>query len=148
MSSGFGSHLDFCAFRTFCTLSCEAFQCHLFEVYSLCISCFQRQFLNAGKHVLVEYPMTLSWTAAQDLWELAEQKGDVCPVCLEHSPSYWVTALRTLWYLYSFIVYPHIRYITDTKGSQHSPPHFCRHSKAICEEPTGGGMSGNLQTFI
>nr|KAF6468965.1 biliverdin reductase A [Molossus molossus] len=36
-----------------------------------------RQFLNAGKHVLVEYPMTLSWAAAQDLWELAEQKGKV-----------------------------------------------------------------------
>ncbi|XP_045683504.1 biliverdin reductase A isoform X2 [Phyllostomus hastatus] len=36
-----------------------------------------RQFLNAGKHVLVEYPMTLSWQAAQDLWELAEQKGKV-----------------------------------------------------------------------
>ncbi|KAM7120146.1 biliverdin reductase A isoform 1-T1 [Molossus nigricans] len=35
------------------------------------------QFLNAGKHVLVEYPMTLSWAAAQDLWELAEQKGKV-----------------------------------------------------------------------
>nr|KAF6417898.1 biliverdin reductase A [Rousettus aegyptiacus] len=39
-----------------------------------------RQFLNAGKHVLVEYPMTLSRAAAQDLWELAEQKGDVCSV--------------------------------------------------------------------
>ncbi|XP_053074657.1 biliverdin reductase A isoform X4 [Acinonyx jubatus] len=36
-----------------------------------------RQFLNAGKHVLVEYPMTLSWEAAQDLWKLAEQKGKV-----------------------------------------------------------------------
>ncbi|KAG5210450.1 hypothetical protein MJG53_006535 [Ovis ammon polii x Ovis aries] len=36
-----------------------------------------RQFLNAGKHVLVEYPMTLSWVAAKDLWELAEQKGKV-----------------------------------------------------------------------
>ncbi|XP_015993551.2 biliverdin reductase A isoform X3 [Rousettus aegyptiacus] len=34
-----------------------------------------RQFLNAGKHVLVEYPMTLSRAAAQDLWELAEQKA-------------------------------------------------------------------------
>ena len=39
--------------------------------------CFQRQFLQAGKHVLVEYPMTLSFTAAQELWELAAQKGDV-----------------------------------------------------------------------
>ncbi|XP_044945473.1 biliverdin reductase A isoform X3 [Mustela putorius furo] len=36
-----------------------------------------RQFLNAGKHVLVEYPMTLSWAAARDLWKLAEQKGKV-----------------------------------------------------------------------
>ncbi|KAK2494983.1 hypothetical protein MC885_021820, partial [Smutsia gigantea] len=35
------------------------------------------EFLSAGKHVLVEYPMTLSWAAAQDLWELAEQKGKV-----------------------------------------------------------------------
>ncbi|KAJ1068748.1 hypothetical protein K5549_014920 [Capra hircus] len=34
-----------------------------------------RQFLNAGKHVLVEYPMTPSWVAAKDLWELVEQKG-------------------------------------------------------------------------
>ncbi|KAM5189527.1 biliverdin reductase A [Callospermophilus lateralis] len=36
-----------------------------------------RKFLNAGKHVLVEYPMTLSLAAAQELWELAEQKGKV-----------------------------------------------------------------------
>nr|XP_048315726.1 biliverdin reductase A [Myodes glareolus]XP_048315727.1 biliverdin reductase A [Myodes glareolus] len=36
-----------------------------------------RQFLQAGKHVLVEYPMTLSFTAAQELWELAAQKGKV-----------------------------------------------------------------------
>lgn len=36
-----------------------------------------RQFLNAGKHVLVEYLMTLSWAEAQDLWKLAEQKGQV-----------------------------------------------------------------------
>uniref|UniRef100_A0A8I3W6T3 Biliverdin reductase A n=1 Tax=Callithrix jacchus TaxID=9483 RepID=A0A8I3W6T3_CALJA len=36
-----------------------------------------RQFLNAGKHVLVEYPMTLSLVAAQALWELAAQKGKV-----------------------------------------------------------------------
>lgn len=131
------AHLDFGAFITFCTLSCNAFQCSLFEVYSLYISCFQRQFLNAGKHVLVEYPMALSWTAAQDLWELAEQKGDVCSICLEHSPCFWVTVLRILWYLYSFIVYPHIIYITDTKGSQHSPPHYCRHIKGICGGPTG-----------
>ncbi|XP_004449137.1 biliverdin reductase A [Dasypus novemcinctus] len=36
-----------------------------------------RQFLDAGKHVLVEYPMTLSRVAAQELWELAEQKGKI-----------------------------------------------------------------------
>ncbi|XP_076975471.1 biliverdin reductase A [Tamandua tetradactyla] len=36
-----------------------------------------RQFLEAGKHVLVEYPMTLSRIAAQELWELAEQKGKI-----------------------------------------------------------------------
>ncbi|XP_019574444.1 biliverdin reductase A isoform X2 [Rhinolophus sinicus] len=36
-----------------------------------------RQFLNAGKHILVEYPMALSRAAAQDLWDLAEQKGKV-----------------------------------------------------------------------
>ncbi|XP_016046220.1 biliverdin reductase A isoform X1 [Erinaceus europaeus] len=36
-----------------------------------------RQFLNAGKHVLVEYPMALSLAAAEDLWALAEQKGKV-----------------------------------------------------------------------
>ncbi|KAM4815072.1 biliverdin reductase A-like [Thomomys bottae] len=35
-----------------------------------------RQFLSAGKHVLVEYPMTLSLAAAQELWDLAEKKGD------------------------------------------------------------------------
>ncbi|XP_052039481.1 biliverdin reductase A isoform X3 [Apodemus sylvaticus] len=36
-----------------------------------------RQFLQAGKHVLVEYPMALSFAAAQELWELATQKGRV-----------------------------------------------------------------------
>ncbi|KAK9980181.1 hypothetical protein ABG768_013564 [Culter alburnus] len=34
-----------------------------------------RQFLEAGKHVCVEYPMTLSYTSAVDLWNLAQQKG-------------------------------------------------------------------------
>lgn len=38
---------------------------------------YVRQFLQAGKHVLVEYPMTLSFAAAQELWELAAQKGKV-----------------------------------------------------------------------
>ncbi|XP_069848562.1 biliverdin reductase A-like isoform X2 [Dipodomys merriami] len=36
-----------------------------------------RQFLSAGKHVLVEYPMALSLAAAQELWDLAEEKGKV-----------------------------------------------------------------------
>uniref|UniRef100_A0A8D0E119 Biliverdin reductase A n=1 Tax=Salvator merianae TaxID=96440 RepID=A0A8D0E119_SALMN len=39
-----------------------------------------RQFLEAGKHVLVEYPMALSTKAAHELWELAEQKGKVLHV--------------------------------------------------------------------
>ncbi|XP_014382434.1 biliverdin reductase A [Alligator sinensis] len=39
-----------------------------------------RMFLEAGKHVLVEYPMALSARAARDLWELAEQKGKVLHV--------------------------------------------------------------------
>ncbi|XP_012888452.1 PREDICTED: biliverdin reductase A-like, partial [Dipodomys ordii] len=38
---------------------------------------FPRQFLSAGKHVLVEYPMALSLAAAQELWDLAEKKGKV-----------------------------------------------------------------------
>lgn len=36
-----------------------------------------RQFLEAGKHVCVEYPMTLNYKAAVDLWGLAEEKGVV-----------------------------------------------------------------------
>ncbi|XP_072296699.1 biliverdin reductase A [Eucyclogobius newberryi] len=36
-----------------------------------------RQFLEAGKHVCVEYPMTLNYKAAVDLWDLAEEKGVV-----------------------------------------------------------------------
>lgn len=35
-----------------------------------------RMFLEAGKHVLVEYPMALSAKAAHELWEMAEQKGN------------------------------------------------------------------------
>lgn len=62
------------------------------NIFSL--SLFQRQFLNAGKHVLVEYPMTLSWAAAQDLWKLAEQKGDVYSVCLEHRPPFKISACK------------------------------------------------------
>ncbi|XP_062848987.1 biliverdin reductase A [Trichomycterus rosablanca] len=34
-----------------------------------------RRFLEAGKHVCVEYPMSLSYQAAADLWDLAQQKG-------------------------------------------------------------------------
>ncbi|XP_057190617.1 biliverdin reductase A [Triplophysa rosa] len=34
-----------------------------------------RQFLEAGKHVCVEYPMTLSYASAVDLWDLAQEKG-------------------------------------------------------------------------
>ncbi|XP_059199956.1 biliverdin reductase A isoform X2 [Centropristis striata] len=34
-----------------------------------------RTFLQAGKHVCVEYPMTLNHQAAVDLWDLAQEKG-------------------------------------------------------------------------
>ncbi|XP_072109718.1 biliverdin reductase A isoform X1 [Mobula birostris] len=39
-----------------------------------------RKFLNAGKHVCVEYPMALSVDAARELWELADAKGKVLHV--------------------------------------------------------------------
>ncbi|KAM5158363.1 biliverdin reductase A [Mantella aurantiaca] len=39
-----------------------------------------RRFLEAGKHVLVEYPLALSSQAAHELWQLAEQKGKVLHV--------------------------------------------------------------------
>ncbi|XP_067406469.1 biliverdin reductase A isoform X2 [Emydura macquarii macquarii] len=39
-----------------------------------------RMFLEAGKHVLVEYPMTLSAGTARELWEMAEQKGKILHV--------------------------------------------------------------------
>ncbi|XP_044309923.1 biliverdin reductase A [Varanus komodoensis] len=39
-----------------------------------------RMFLEAGKHVLVEYPMALSAKAAHELWEMAEQKGKILHV--------------------------------------------------------------------
>ncbi|NXA52532.1 BIEA reductase, partial [Nothocercus julius] len=39
-----------------------------------------RTFLEAGKHVLVEYPMALSAKAAHELWEMAEQKDKVLHV--------------------------------------------------------------------
>uniref|UniRef100_A0A674NRQ6 Biliverdin reductase A n=2 Tax=Takifugu rubripes TaxID=31033 RepID=A0A674NRQ6_TAKRU len=34
-----------------------------------------RAFLQAGKHVCVEYPMALSYRAAMELWDLAQKKG-------------------------------------------------------------------------
>ncbi|KAJ7322708.1 hypothetical protein JRQ81_018995 [Phrynocephalus forsythii] len=39
-----------------------------------------RMFLEAGKHVLVEYPLALSAEAAHELWELSEQKGKILHV--------------------------------------------------------------------
>ncbi|XP_065439925.1 biliverdin reductase A isoform X1 [Chrysemys picta bellii] len=39
-----------------------------------------RMFLEAGKHVLVEYPMALSASTARELWEMAEQKGKILHV--------------------------------------------------------------------
>ncbi|KAI5103864.1 biliverdin reductase A, partial [Silurus meridionalis] len=33
------------------------------------------RFLEAGKHVCVEYPIALSYSAAADLWDSAQQKG-------------------------------------------------------------------------
>ncbi|XP_061151160.1 biliverdin reductase A isoform X1 [Syngnathus typhle] len=34
-----------------------------------------KTFLQAGKHVCVEYPMTLNYKAAVELWNLAQEKG-------------------------------------------------------------------------
>uniref|UniRef100_A0A8C5X2H4 Biliverdin reductase A n=2 Tax=Malurus cyaneus samueli TaxID=2593467 RepID=A0A8C5X2H4_9PASS len=39
-----------------------------------------RMFLEAGKHVLVEYPMALSAKAAHELWEMAEHKDKILHV--------------------------------------------------------------------
>ncbi|KAM9165704.1 biliverdin reductase A isoform 1-T1 [Pangshura tecta] len=39
-----------------------------------------RMFLEAGKHVLVEYPMVLSASTARELWDMAEQKGKILHV--------------------------------------------------------------------
>lgn len=39
-------------------------------------SCLIRTFLQAGKHVCVEYPMTINYRAAVELWDIAQQKGD------------------------------------------------------------------------
>lgn len=35
-----------------------------------------RTFLQAGKHVCVEYPMTLSYKAAVELLDIAQEKGE------------------------------------------------------------------------
>ncbi|KAK1173625.1 biliverdin reductase A [Acipenser oxyrinchus oxyrinchus] len=36
-----------------------------------------RKFLDAGKHVCVEYPMSLSVAVARELWDLADKKGKI-----------------------------------------------------------------------
>lgn len=41
---------------------------------------YTRKFLNAGKHVCVEYPMALSVAAASELWDLADAKGKILHV--------------------------------------------------------------------
>ncbi|GCC22547.1 hypothetical protein chiPu_0000935, partial [Chiloscyllium punctatum] len=41
---------------------------------------YVRMFLEAGKHVCVEYPLALSVAAAQELWDLADMKGKVLHV--------------------------------------------------------------------
>lgn len=45
----------------------------LFDVHFF----LKRKFLNAGKHVCVEYPMALSVAAAGELWDLADAKGNL-----------------------------------------------------------------------
>lgn len=47
-------------------------------------------FLEAGKHVLVEYPMALSAKAAHELWEMAEQKGNMFALKSVSSFTCWV----------------------------------------------------------
>uniref|UniRef100_UPI00398F2731 biliverdin reductase A isoform X2 n=1 Tax=Pristiophorus japonicus TaxID=55135 RepID=UPI00398F2731 len=41
---------------------------------------YVRKFLDAGKHVCVEYPLALSAAAAHELWDLADFKGKVLHV--------------------------------------------------------------------
>ncbi|KAM9500729.1 biliverdin reductase A [Clarias gariepinus] len=58
----------------------EALSCSDIQVAFLCTENIRheeciRQFLEAGKHVCVEYPMALSYNAAVDLWDLAQKKG-------------------------------------------------------------------------
>lgn len=36
-----------------------------------------RKFLEAGKHVCVEYPMAMSYAAVADLFDQAQQKGEM-----------------------------------------------------------------------
>lgn len=40
-----------------------------------------RMFLQAGKHVCVEYPMTTNYKAAVELWDLAQEKGNITLKC-------------------------------------------------------------------
>lgn len=47
-------------------------------------------FLEAGKHVLVEYPMALSAKAAHELCEMAEQKGNAFVLKGVKSITCWV----------------------------------------------------------
>ncbi|XP_038653724.1 biliverdin reductase A isoform X1 [Scyliorhinus canicula] len=41
---------------------------------------YVRKFLDAGKHVCVEYPLALSLAAAHELWDLADLKGKILHV--------------------------------------------------------------------
>lgn len=52
-------------------------------------------FLEAGKHVLVEYPMALSAKAAHELWEMAEQKGNTLVLEGASSMTCWVLTKAT-----------------------------------------------------
>lgn len=53
-------------------------------------------FLEAGKHVLVEYPMALSAKAAHELWEMAEQKGNTFVLKSVSSITCWVASKASL----------------------------------------------------
>ncbi|GCB68982.1 hypothetical protein scyTo_0005398 [Scyliorhinus torazame] len=41
---------------------------------------YVRKFLDAGKHVCVEFPLALSLAAAYELWDLADLKGKILHV--------------------------------------------------------------------
>lgn len=55
-----------------------------------------RQFLEAGRHVCVEYPMTLSYGSAVDLWDLAQEKGE-----LQTWPSSLESSLKSFVHIWS-----------------------------------------------